>query len=211
MEPDFWHQRWASKEIGFHEEQTNTLLIEFSSKLGLKNGQRIFVPLCGKTNDIAWLLKQGYQVVGAELSELAIQELFDSLSLKPEITESQKLKKYSAKNIIIFVGDIFDLDKNTLGQVHAIYDRAALVALPEAMRIRYAKLLVDITGHSPQLLITLEYNLNELSGPPFSLNSETIESLYSRHYQLKQLKRRFLEKGLKGSIDVFETASLLTI
>jgi thiopurine S-methyltransferase len=78
MQADFWHQRWAKGEIGFHESDINPLLIAHFANLGLEPGQRVFVPLCGKTHDISWLLAQGYNVVGAELSETAIKALFYS-------------------------------------------------------------------------------------------------------------------------------------
>ena len=28
MEPDFWHRRWKKNEIGFHENEGNTLLTD---------------------------------------------------------------------------------------------------------------------------------------------------------------------------------------
>src|SRR5690606_14666706 len=123
-------------------------------ELSIAKGSRVFVPLCGKTLDIAWLLSNGYQIAGAELSELAIHQLFAALGIEPKITELGEVKHYSATDIDIFVGDIFNLIGDVLGSVDAVFDRAALVALPDDMRIRYAKHITDITGNAPQLLIT---------------------------------------------------------
>ena len=80
MEADFWHNLWETNNTGWHLGDTNPFLLEFFSQLELKEESRIFIPLCGKTIDIKWLLSQGYSVVGAELNENAIKELFNSLS-----------------------------------------------------------------------------------------------------------------------------------
>ena len=66
MEAAFWHERWQRGEIGFHEAQPNALLTAFFERLTLPADSRVFVPLCGKTRDIPWLLSQGLRVAGAE-------------------------------------------------------------------------------------------------------------------------------------------------
>ena len=75
MNKEFWLNKWRIKQIGFHRSQPNPALINYCSLLNLPQNSRIFVPLCGKTLDIAWLLQQGYQVVGIDLSPIAIEEL----------------------------------------------------------------------------------------------------------------------------------------
>ena len=130
MDSDFWHKKWEDNQIGFHRSSVNPLLVRFLSVLGLVPGARVFLPLCGKTRDIAWLRDQGFRVAGAELSRLAIEQLFDELGETPEITEHGALTRFSGEGIDIFVGDIFELSAPVLGPVDAIYDRAALVALP---------------------------------------------------------------------------------
>ncbi len=35
-------------------------------------GRRVLVPLCGKTPDLLWLAEQGNEIVGVELSEIAV-------------------------------------------------------------------------------------------------------------------------------------------
>lgn len=82
-----WRQRWQQDDIGFHQAEVNISLQRYFSQLNLKPGQRVFVPLCGKSRDIGWLLYQGYAVVGVELSELAIQGLFAQLNKTPEVEQ----------------------------------------------------------------------------------------------------------------------------
>lgn len=201
MEEQFWYQRWERGETGFHESQVNPALVQYLGRLDLTRGSRIFLPLCGKTLDIGWLLAQGHRVVGIELSSLAINELFVSLDLTPAVTPTGALTRYSAKNIDIWVGDIFDLSSSMLGRVDAIYDRAALVALPEDMRNRYAAHLISLTHTAPQLLITYEYDQHLYEGPPFSVPEEELQRHYDETYQLELLAQTQIEGGFKGKVD----------
>ena len=205
MEADFWHQRWANNQIGFHQLQAHDLLVKYIGELNLNKGDVIFVPLCGKTLDIGWLLDQGYRVIGSELSELAVEQLFEDLELQAEVSGCGGLKRYAANNIEIYVGDFFSLEKKLLGRVDAVYDRAALVALPLDMRIRYKNALMELTDRARQLLIVLEYDQEIMSGPPFSLSGDDIEDYYQDAYQCLRLETVFLKQGLKGVMDVDES------
>lgn len=209
MEENFWHRKWAEKDIGFHASEANPLLVKYFRELSLTQHSRVFVPLCGKTLDIGWLLAQGYRVVGAELSRLAIEELFAELGVEAEISQSGNILHFSAEAIDIFVGDIFDLSAEKLGQVDAIYDRAALVALPEEMRKRYTRHLIEITHSAPQLLITFEYDQSLQPGPPFSISSAEVERHYSDHYKVKLAESQNVPGGLKGKCAAMENAWLL--
>ena len=209
MEPGFWHERWKSNQIGFHEGQANALLVRHIGDLGLAPGTRIFLPLCGKTRDIAWLLGRGYRVAGAELSETAVEQLFAELAIQPSISAAGRLRRYSAKDIDIFVGDLFDLSGETLGPVDATYDRAALVALPAGMRDRYVAHLVRITQGAPQLLICFVYDQAASEGPPFSIDDKEVRRQYAGHYQLRPLETVDVPGGMKGKCAATETVWLL--
>ncbi|MDO8270917.1 MAG: thiopurine S-methyltransferase [Gammaproteobacteria bacterium] len=205
MEAGFWHQKWATGDIGFHAQEVNPSLREHFGKLQMAAGARVFLPLCGKTRDIAWLLDEGYRVTGAELSELAIKALFDELGVVPEITDAGKHLCYQSRNIRIFVGDIFDLSAKLLGPIDAIYDRAALVALPVEMRARYAAHLIDITDAAQQLLLSCEYNQQLMNGPPFSVHADEIKRLYSVTYDVRPLETHDVPGGLRGKVPATET------
>ncbi|MFW5432238.1 MAG: thiopurine S-methyltransferase [Methylophilaceae bacterium] len=209
MEPDFWLKKWESNVIGFHKSEANSLLVENLSALSLTQGNRVFVPLCGKTLDIAWLLSKDYRVVGVELSAIAVNQLFESLALVPNIGDAGKLKHYSAENIDIFVGDIFHLTNKPLGLVDAIYDRAAFIALPKDMRERYAAHLVEITDGAPQLLISFEYDQNLLAGPPFAISNKEIHQHYQAAYDLSLIASAEVLGGLKEQCEAIENVWLL--
>lgn len=188
MHAEFWHKLWDTNDIGFHLENVNELLLRNFNKLGLKKNSRVFIPLCGKTVDIKWLIDNGYKVVGAELNENAIKELFIYLNLNPKVTQEGSLILYSALNIHIFVGDIFELDKSILGNVDAVYDRGAIVALPDKMRENYTSFLKDITNQAPQLIITFVYNQDLMAGPPFSVGQKQLKDYYKDSYTIKSLE-----------------------
>ncbi|MDR3390361.1 MAG: thiopurine S-methyltransferase [Sulfuriferula sp.] len=209
MEASFWHARWERGEIGFHTGEANPLFTAHFEKLNLPAGSRVFLPLCGKTRDFAWLLASGYRVAGAELSELAINALFQELGLEPEISSIGELTRYSAKHIDIFVGDIFHVSAEHLGPVHAIYDRAALVALPAGIRTRYTSHLMAITEAAPQLLITYEYDQQLADGPPFAVNASEVQQHYGAAYQLQPVESKNVAGGLKGKTASSETVWLL--
>jgi thiopurine S-methyltransferase len=209
MEPDFWLQKWQLKDIAFHQKAANPLLVSCFGQLELAADSRVFLPLCGKTPDIGWLLANGYRVAGAELSDIAVSELFVELGLTPKISNNGKLKRYTAANIDIFVGDIFDLTKATLGTIDAVYDRAALVALPEPMRSAYAMHLIELTERAPQLVICFEYEQALVAGPPFSVDEEILKTLYAEDYQLRCIASIEVVGGLKRKYPATEHAWLL--
>ncbi|KHE91435.1 MAG: hypothetical protein K8F52_18095 [Candidatus Scalindua rubra] len=72
MNIGFWKQTWGKNKIGFHESKPDPLLTAYLKELNLVEGSRVFLPLCGKTLDIAWLLSKGYRVTGAELRNLRL-------------------------------------------------------------------------------------------------------------------------------------------
>lgn len=209
MEAGFWHQRWIDNVIGFHLNQVNPLLIANFDSLSLDVGSRVFLPLCGKTLDLAWLLSNGYCVSGAELSDLAVNQLFEQLEITPTKTDLGDLTRYSADSIDIFVGDIFHLSSKVLGEVDAVYDRAAFVALPKEMRDRYAEHLVQLTNGAQQLLITFEYDQTLQAGPPFAISNQELTQQYNHRYEMTLLASQALEGGLKGKCDAVENVWLL--
>jgi thiopurine S-methyltransferase len=204
MQAGFWHNKWEKNQIGFHLSEANPLLVRYLSALNLKQGSRIFLPLCGKSLDIAWLLARGYQVAGAELSAIAVEDLFHSLNLTPKITQKNKITHYSALNIDMFVGDIFDVTPRMLGKIDAIYDRAALVALPGEMRKKYSVHLITLTQLAPQLLICFEYDENLHAGPPFSVDADEVKAHYQASYDLMLLASEKVDGGLKGKCSATE-------
>ncbi|GAB2197644.1 thiopurine S-methyltransferase [Sessilibacter sp. MAH4] len=222
MDHQFWLNKWQKNEIGFHEGDVNRHLFEFVTALNLAPSDVVFVPLCGKTHDIHWLVEQGFKVIGIDLSEQAINQLFTEMQLSPVIEEIGALKRYHKDNLIAFVGDFFQLSPEIVTEslrtlfssqdafIKAIYDRAALVALPTEMRPKYAKHLQTIAARAKQLIITYQYNQSEMAGPPFSVTDDEILLHYADNYETTRLAHEVPPQGLRNLSEVYESVWLLT-
>lgn len=205
MEADFWLERWRKGETAFHEGGPNTLLTRHLGALALAPEASIFVPLCGRAMDLWWLRNRDIRVIGVELSERAVTEFYDEAGIAPTCTAAGALTRWQGGGVTIFVGDVFDLDARALGVVNAVYDRAALVALPQSLRRRYAAHVATITGWAPQLLITFAYDQEEMDGPPFSVDEAELVACHGTTYACMALETRDVQNGLKGKVAATET------
>lgn len=206
MEPDFWHERWENNLIGFHLDEVNPYLRAYWQKLALKPGSRVLVPLCGKSLDLIWLAEQGYQVVGVEISPIAVKDFFAENHLRATLIEDARCDIWQSPEITLLCGDLFGLTKDDIGHIHAVYDRASLIALPPAMRQRYTAIMEQLVPASaPHLLITLDYDTRQMDGPPFAVSEAEVRDLYSSRHQVDMLEsvdvlaqnERFRERGLE--------------
>ena len=204
MKADFWHNRWEKNLTGFHLNEVNPHLKANWASLNLNAGARVFIPLCGKSLDLIWLAAQGHQVVGIELSPLAVEAFFTENNLTAEHHQAGDLEYWQSENISLFCGDFFALTTEILGPIDAVYDRASLIALPPAMRQDYAAKLTELAQFAPKLLVTLEYEQSKMDGPPFSVSEDEVNALYQSNYHVKQVtaqdvlgdNEKFREKGL---------------
>ena len=210
MDGSFWQRKWERNDIAFHEREANPLLDIYFRSLALPAGSRVFLPLCGKTLDIRWLLAHGLHVAGVELSRIAVEQLFADLGVTPAITSVGPLDRYCAPGIDIFAGDILNLSRATLGAIDAVYDRAALVALPASVRDCYAAHLIAVTDRAPQLLITYDYDQRQQNGPPFSVDADEVGRHYGQSHAPRLLARADIKGGLKGKCPAEENVWLLT-
>ncbi|MBG07867.1 MAG: hypothetical protein CME68_03865 [Halobacteriovoraceae bacterium] len=216
VDNSFWFNCWENNNLGFNQETPNSTLINFFSTFSIPAKSCVFVPLCGKSIDMIWLLNQGLEIVGLELSPLAIQAFFEENNLLYSKRALGPFTLWEAKDrpITILEGDIFLLELKYLDELkllkkspfHFIYDRASLIALPSKIRAKYYKLYKTLMqSKSKALLLTIEYSSDNFEGPPFSVPEDEIisslESEFNIHLlgkeKVKTLSPRFLESGLK--------------
>jgi thiopurine S-methyltransferase len=191
MDHGFWQERWQRGEIGFHQARVNGLLSRLWPRLALPKESTVFVPLAGKSQDMAWLASEGHSVAGVELSEIAVSDFFKESGLTPERTSDGRFEISAAGRFKLYRGDFFDLTAEDLKDVAAVYDRAALIALPPAIRQRYAGAFARILPPDAVIfLISIEYPEGALSGAPFSVPQSEIEQLYGDAFDLEILERR---------------------
>jgi thiopurine S-methyltransferase len=212
MNSQFWHDRWQLDEIGFHQRQFHPLLVEHWPLVcsGGAPGQ-VFVPLCGKSLDMVWLLQQGHSILGVELSPIAIADFFRERTLAADVQPFDAVQRFESPGYRLLCGDFFDLRPKYLQNVQAVYDRAALIALPHSLQVRYVEHLLHLLPERPpMLLITLEYDPQEMEGPPFSTSEERVTALFKDRYEVVKLSARDVldehpglkNKGLTGLTEI---------
>jgi len=184
-----WLDRWKEDRIGFHEGSVNRHLQNWFSRIAPEAGSSLFLPLCGKALDILWCAQQGFNVIGIELSQIAIEAFFEENSIAFERIPSNRFEIYQAGNITLLQGDFFDLTDDDLQYCRLVYDRAALIAMEGDSRQRYYDHMLSILPRSCNvLLISLEYDQQEMQGPPFSVPTDEILQRYGGHFSIKLLE-----------------------
>jgi thiopurine S-methyltransferase len=179
MENSFWHKCWERNALGFHQSDVHPLLSQYFKKLSLPSDKHVFVPLCGKTLDMAYLA-QFMQVTGNELSEIACRDFFIDNSIAFEKQTLGDFEQFYCPQLSLLQGDFFKLSADAIDSLDWIYDRAALIALPTAMQQRYANHLKTFFSSGTRLfLVTVEFPKAQLSGPPFSITETDVQSLFS--------------------------------
>jgi len=187
---DFWHERWLTGQTGFHQSAVHPLLERWWPSLDVPAGARVYVPLCGKSLDMAWLADRGYRVVGSELSPIAIREFFAAAGLAARQAVENDFIRHTAGAFEILEGDALALTPQLTGPLDAFYDRAALVALPSGMREQYfATLAALLPQGAGGLLVSFEYPQEMKGGPPFSVETAEIARLCNGLFSLRELER----------------------
>lgn len=195
MEHGFWHRRWANKEIGFHQKETNAWLRQYWSVLGAQGRCGVLVPLCGKSKDMLWLREQGHSVIGVELSDIACRDFFNEMGAAVAATQGPIFNTRELDGIRLLCGDFFKLSAADIEGVSAVYDRAALIALPHSMRKQYAAHLKALLPSGMRiLLVSLEYD-EQRESPPFSVSETEVRKLYEPEFTVDLVDAAELPDG----------------
>jgi thiopurine S-methyltransferase len=206
VDPQFWRERWQTGQTAFHQAQVNPDLRSLWPGLHCPPSAPVFVPLCGKSPDMVWLRAQGHAVIGIELSEVAVTAFFEEQGLQPVRESAGPLQRWSAAGYELYVGDFFDLGAGSLAAVRGVYDRAALIALPPPLRVRYAQHLAAMLPPGCRiLLLTMDYPQEQMAGPPFAVAEAEVRSLFGGDFSVQLLasrdalheEPRFQKRGLK--------------
>lgn len=207
MNSDFWIKKWQDGEIRFHQSQFHPELVKYAGQF--RPGP-ILVPLCGKSLDMHYLASRGHSVIGVELSPIACRNFFEEAHI-PFIEKPAKgFILFESEAITLWCGDFFQLPQQVWDKVSGVYDRAALIALPEELRPKYA---AEMARRGPKhleiLLITLEYPEGSVQGPPFSVSTPEVEELF-HPFKIQKIHSKKEEKFSKDhpklqSLELYET------
>ena len=224
MEPEFWRERWRTGQTGWHQATPHPFLTDgtFASVLTPRGAidpdvpPRVLVPLCGASVDMAWLHAGGFHVVGVDLAPEALHHFLATERLEPRVETADGFEVHRAPGYELYAGDFFEATPELLGPFDAIYDRAALVALPAPLRRRFATTVTALCGPATRVaLVAFEYDAARASGPPFPVDDAEIAQLYGPTFRIERLARvdvldenpRLRERGLAT---LHETAHALS-
>ncbi len=206
-----WSDRWKKRRIGFHLKDVNPALTKHAASLLPETKEdetcsnkdattRIFVPLCGKAIDMAYLAtslsssSHKIQVLGLEGIRIALEQFIEeqpNLNIAKEAipaTEQVPFERFIGENVSLWKGDYFDLSKfeTSIGTFDAVYDRASIVAIEPEMRQPYVQILDNLLQTGGKILmVALERVASPENpeaakkGPPHSIPEATIRNLFS--------------------------------
>lgn len=199
MDSDFWLSKWKEGDTRFHQTQFHPQLEKFGHRF---TPGTILVPLCGKTLDMLYLSSHGHQVIGAELSDIACRDFFTENKIAFTEKTAGGFTVFESEKITLWCGDFFKLPEMVWKSVTGVYDRAALVALPEEVRRQYAAEMAKRSQPELEvLLIAYEYPQGAMDGPPFSVTRPEVFNLY-RPFSILLLKE---ERSQVRDFNVTET------
>jgi thiopurine S-methyltransferase len=190
VQPEFWHDRWRTGQLGFHKPGVDPNLTAYWPEFKLAAASPVLVPLCGKSLDLKWLRDRGHSVVGVEISAVALESFCMENGIPARRRSLRDFDVYEAEGLKLLRGDFFALTRQLLGPVAAVYDRAALISWTKDLRERYVAQLNALTNPGARtLLITVEYQQEQMRGPPFSVRADEVARLYAADHEIRQLGR----------------------
>lgn len=187
----YWQRRWAEGQTGFHQDAADADLVKHWPRLALPAGSAVFVPLCGASKDLAWLAAQGHAVLGVEASELAVTRFFAEHGLAPTREVLAQGIRFAAGGVTIWCGDLFAMPGALWAGCAAVYDRAAWIALPQALWPAYAQAVYGpLAAGAHALLLGIDYPQAELAGPPYSVPVAEVRALLEPAWRISELDAR---------------------
>ncbi len=216
MDKEYWLDRWEVGEIRFNQPTPHRFLVKHFKALGLQSQEKIFVPLCGKSVDMAWLMQQKQRVIGVEISPIAIADFLKENKLNTMQFKESSFQIYQNKSCALYNGDLFDLTPKHLLDIKAIYDRGSLTALPpKTLRTQYVDWLkTTVPVNSKILLIVFEHGAPDVVKPPFSTPQADVNLCFNSHFSATQLEKEYMAEIPshwieRGVYDLYECAYLL--
>jgi len=215
---ELWNKKWAENKIAFHKNQVHPALIKHSETV---TGQKLtdeaptdstqieqnskktwFLPLCGKSLDIPYLLSQGFRVFGVEAVKMAVEALNTEHSLGMTYDEKEKLFTGANGRLQIYVGDLFTCPMEKYGPYDYVWDRGSFVAIEYASRKDYSNVMQKALKKSDgswynfsYLLEGVMYDKSKFPGPPRSVSDEDMQEFYGSWANFQILSVQPLMEG----------------
>lgn len=211
----YWLDRWQNNDVDFCQEAPNEFLVKHFCRFNINDSSVCLVPMCGCSIDMLYFLSKGIKVVGIELSEKAVLSFFSQNNIKYEIIEESDYKCYKGNDIEIYVADIFNLPKiaKNLPAFDIWYDRGAYVALPEDIRTKYSKMMLQVCSDNTQILLLVMEHDKKSQTPPYSVTQAELIKNFSPNIEFELIDSKQREnipdyRKAEGMTEQYYTAYL---
>ncbi len=163
--PDFWDTRYRGGVTPWDAGRAPPLLERWIS--ARSPGGRVLVPGCGSGYEVRLFAERGWQVLGIDFSQPAIE------AARRELGELAGLVRQA--DLFALDGPPFDL----------VYERALLCALPRRDWPRWASRMAELVRPGG-LLAGFYYVDDNERGPPFGASLAKLEKLRSSAFALAE-------------------------
>ncbi|NVJ65705.1 MAG: thiopurine S-methyltransferase [Gammaproteobacteria bacterium] len=209
MDFDFWDNCWHRDSQPFHVTSEHPLLAKHLDRFD--PDEKLLLPLSGKSVDPIFLAQHQIYSTAVEFNPKAVEAFIKENKLAPKKSETDNGVQFQLANFEVWLADFFALTSEEIGLFSQVFDRAALVALPEDLRQRYAKHLASMLKPQAKIfMVTMDYDPEQMDGPPFHINQSQLQtyfpsaeiveidrhSLINNHPRWKELELSFLDEVL---------------
>lgn len=221
---EYWANRHKCHATQWHIDEVHPHLLKYLSQLtqqswekpGVEKKLKFFVPLCGKTKDIPFLVNLGFQVFGVEAVHSVVEELTQENNLELEFDDSRLLYHNKENTLQIYCGDFFKCPIEQYGPFDCVWDRNSFIALDYSFRPAYLEVMKRSVGYGSKhdfryLLQSVKYQKAKTTGPPRAVYEEDIDSFFRSWADVTFLERNLVnlnhhQRNISGYYDddVFE-------
>lgn len=203
---EYWENRYKCNAIQWHIDEVHPQLLRYLSELtqqGADNPEnaekklKFFLPLCGKSKDIPFLVNLGFDVFGVEAVPSVIQEFSQQNKLDLVYDESRFLYHNKGETLKIYCGDLFKCPIEEYGPFDCVWDRASFIALDYSFRPAYLDMMKRAIALGKQhdfryLLQSVKFDKNNFAGPPRCVDSQDIDEFYRSWADVTQLESNWV-------------------
>ena len=163
-----WNERYEKGDIPWEKGEAAPPVREIAERLGesLWGEGPIMVPGCGFGHDARWLADQGMEVVGLDVSEVAIARA-------SELSEEA--------NPTFAVGDFFEARE---GEASALFEHTCFCAIDPSQRERYVTAAARWLPPGGHFVAIFFLNPGRDGGPPFGVSREELDERFGPDFVL---------------------------
>ena len=201
---EIWEKLYSEKKDIWSVPIVNTVVAKevYDKFTGGRKNLDIFLPLCGRSPDMIWLVSQGHRVTGVEWLESVIQQFFTENNLEYEIKTDVNVGKdkslvYSAKTIpiTIYCCDMFSVTSEVVDKFDCILDVGSMASQPPVVYNEYSAICRTMLKPKGSILLsTFNFDQPLRKHPPFACPLEEIQNTYGVEFDVVLAQKEGSEK-----------------